>query len=245
MASDLNGALGSGGTPGRPQGRFVRRRVLLAAVLLVGLAGIYAVLARSGVLDILHDRVTLSGLVEDVGPWGPLVVILLMVAAVLVGVIPTAPIALAAGAAYGQDWGTLYVVAGSVTGALMAFLIARYLAYDMVRRWEWANRHLDQAQSQTALMATVFVLRLVPFIHLDPISYVAGLTPLRFWRFAVATIAGVTPMQFVLVYLGDRISETEMDPRLVVALLVLGLVILPAGAKALWSWHRRRSRTAG
>ena len=215
------------------------RRVFLAAVLAAGLAALYWALSRTGVLASLGDKAALAGLIDRLGYWGPAVVMLVMIAAVLVGVIPTAPISLAAGAAYGNVWGTLHIVLGS--GAVMAFLIARYLAYDAVRRWDWASRHLDEERLQAALMLTVFVLRVVPFIHLDPISYVAGLTPLRLWRFAVATFAGITPMSFVLVTLGDRVAASDMDPRLAVGLLVIGLVLLPAGAKLLWSWYRSRA----
>jgi uncharacterized membrane protein YdjX (TVP38/TMEM64 family) len=217
------------------------RRAFLAAALAAGLAALYWALSQTGVLASLGDKATLAGLIDRLGYWGPAVVMLVMSAAVLVGVIPTAPISLAAGAAYGNVWGTLYIVLGSGAGAVMAFLIARHLAYDAVRRWDWASRHLDEERSQAALMLTVFVLRVVPFIHLDPISYVAGLTPLRLWRFAVATFAGITPMSFVLVTLGDRVAASDMDPRLAVGLLVIGLVLLPAGAKLLWSWYRSRA----
>ncbi len=104
-----------------------------------------------------------------------------------------------------------------------------------------AGRYLDEERSQAALMLTIFLLRVVPFVHMDPISYVAGLTPLRLRRFVVATFAGITPMSFVLVTLGDRVAASDLDPRLAVGLLVIGLVLLPAGAKLLWSWRRSRS----
>ena len=77
-----------------------------------------------------------------------------------------------------------------------------------------AGRYLDEERSQAALMLTIFLLRVVPFVHMDPISYVAGLTPLRLWRFVVATFAGITPMSFVLVTLGDRVAASDLDPRL-------------------------------
>lgn len=46
----------------------------------------------------------------DLGLWGPLAVIALMTLAVRVSPIPSAPIALAAGAAYGHGWSALYVL---------------------------------------------------------------------------------------------------------------------------------------
>ncbi len=113
------------------------RRIVLAAVLAGGLAALHGALSRTGVLDSFGDKAHLAGLIGRLGPWGPAALVLLMAAAVLAGVVPTAPISLAAGAAYGNVWGTLYIVLGSSAGAVMAFLIARHLAYDAVRQWDW------------------------------------------------------------------------------------------------------------
>ena len=112
------------------------RRIVLAAVLAGGLAALYGALSRTGVLDSFGDKAHLADLIGRLGPWG-LAALLLMAAAVLAGVVPTAPISLAAGAAYGNVWGTLHIVLGSSAGAVMAFLIARHLAYDAVRQWDW------------------------------------------------------------------------------------------------------------
>ncbi len=72
-------------------------------------------------------------------------------------------------------------------------------------------------------MRLVFALRLIPFVSFDIISYAAGLTPLRFWRFALATLAGVTPIAFLLSHFGEAFVGQELD-RIVLALLALGLL---------------------
>ena len=48
--------------------------------------------------------------------------------------IPSAPVALAAGAAYGHVWGTVQVVIGAELGALIAFGLARVLGPRLRRR---------------------------------------------------------------------------------------------------------------
>ena len=55
-----------------------------------------------------------------------------MTLAIVMSPIPSAPIALAAGAAYGHLWGAVYVAAGSLSGALIAFGIARFLGREFV-----------------------------------------------------------------------------------------------------------------
>ncbi len=69
----------------------------------------------------LMDGERLDMLVARAGLWGPVVIVTLMTVAVVASPIPSAPIALAAGAAYGHLWGTVQVVIDAELGALIAF----------------------------------------------------------------------------------------------------------------------------
>ena len=170
-----------------------------------------------GDIDALHREVARLG-------WlGPLAVIGMMALAIVVSPLPSAPIAVAAGAAYGQIWGTLYVVIGAELGAIIAFFISRCLGGVRLRRWFGDKLDVGLLGAQSHLMLLVFALRLIPFVSFDIISYAAGLTPLRFWRFALATLAGVTPIAFLLSHFGEAFVGQELD-RIVLALLALGLL---------------------
>lgn len=57
------------------------------------------------------------------------------------------------------------------------------------------------------------------------VSYAAGLTPLRFWRFAIATLAGIIPASFLLVYFGVEMSSAD-GLQLALILTALGLMTL-------------------
>lgn len=88
--------------------------------------------------------------------------------------IPSAPIALAAGAAYGHFWGTMQVVIGAEMGALIAFDLARVLGHDVLRRVFGDRVDAGLLGSPTALTATDFASRLMPFVSFDMISYAAS-----------------------------------------------------------------------
>lgn len=147
--------------------------------------------------------------VQQAGATGPLAIILLMTLAIVASPIPSAPIAIAAGAAYGHYAGTLYVAIGSELGALTAFLIARFLGRDVVLRVLGAKIDKGLAGSQTTLTLVVFVSRLLPFISFDAMSYAAGLSQLHLWRFLVATIAGILPASFLLAHFGVAAASGE------------------------------------
>lgn len=232
-------------TEPQPTGPFPNAAKLAVGFALVAvLIAVYVVLSRTGALDAIMDGAVLRGAIEHAGAAGPLAVIGLMATAIVVTPIPSAPIALAAGAAYGHVWGTLYVLVGSTAGAAIAFAVARLLGYEALRRWFGGRRFPQFLGSQNALMAIVFGTRLLPFVSFDIVSYTAGLTLLATWRFVVATLAGIAPASFLLAHFGSEIGSA--DPvRVTLAGLGLGVVILlPIGAKVFLD-HRKRGAARG
>ena len=89
--------------------------------------------------------------------------------------------------------------------------------------------------SQNTLTGIVFISRLLPFVSFDMVSYAAGVTPLRFWRFAVATLAGILPASFLLAHFGSELASGEGE-RIGLTLLLLAGVSL---AFMFISWIRK------
>ncbi|MES1945342.1 SNARE-like protein [Salinisphaera sp. PC39] len=214
-----------------------------------GLFGVFAVAAlvlwQTGLLAQALDGETLERLVTGLGPAGPALIVGLMTVAIVMSPIPSAPIALAAGAAYGHGWGTLYVAAGSETGALIAFGIARLVGYEALRarlgdRVDSAGVLNRFMTSQNTLMAVVFATRLLPFVSFDIISYAAGLTPLALWRFAVATLLGILPASFALAHFGGEVATGDLYGAFL-TVLALGLITL---LPLIWRLLPARRRTA-
>lgn len=226
-----------------------RRKVIASALLLVLLAGLYALLREPVALTTILDVDTLHARVVQVGAWGPLVIVALMMLAILISPIPSAPIALAAGAAYGHGWGTLYVLLGAGAGAMAAFGVARFVGYAAVQRWFGSRLSVGLVGSQNALMGIVFVSRMLPFLSFDIVSYAAGLTVLTFWRFTIATFAGIAPTSFLLAHFGSEMVTGETDRILFSVLALGGLTLVPLGVKLFRDWrsgHKaRRDRDSG
>ncbi|MBR2655329.1 MAG: TVP38/TMEM64 family protein [Loktanella sp.] len=178
----------------------------------------------------------LEMLVARVGLWGPIVIVTLMTVAVVASPIPSAPIALAAGAAYGHLWGNVQVVIGAELRALIAFGLARVLGHDVLRRAFGDRVDAGLLGSQAALMTTVFASRLMPFVSFDIISYAAGLSRLHTGRFAVATLAGIIPASFLLAHFGGEAVSGDLG-RATWAVLGRGLV---TGLPFLWVTLRQK-----
>jgi len=90
---------------------------IIIALIITG----YFLLSHKSIIDFLSDGTALKTWVQQLGLFGPLVIIGLLTLAIVMSPIPSAPIALASGAVYGHYLGTLYVVIGAGLGQLLLF----------------------------------------------------------------------------------------------------------------------------
>lgn len=215
--------------------------MLLVILFVLIILYAYLFLKEQGYLAILMDSARLKAWLAQFGYKGPIIMIALMALAIVINPVPSAPIALAAGAVYGHVWGTAYVVTGASIGALVAFAIARLLGYRLLHHWFGDRIKTGWAGSQNTLMWLVFVSRLIPFISFDLVSYGAGLTALRAWRFLLATVFGLVPVSFLLTHFGGELAAARLDQGLIILLFLGFLTAVPVLIH--WLGRRRRGRT--
>lgn len=223
--------------PGRSR-KIHRSTLRQVAIGIAGLAMFGLVFAWvGGWFPADFDQNKLDIWVEQAGVFGPLAIIGLMTVAVVASPIPSAPIALASGAAYGHYAGTAYVAIGSELGAVLAFAISRSLGRATVERLLGEKAQYGLLGSQNALTLSVFFSRLLPFVSFDAVSYAAGLSRLHFWRFALATIAGILPASFLLAHLGSTAMNQNFGAS---EWIVIGLGLATAFPILLLALRRRR-----
>lgn len=201
---------------------------------------VFVKLNEIGWLDTLKNQEEMLFIIKELGLIGPIVIILLIATAIIITPIPSAPVALVSGALYGHTFGTVYVVLGALSGALIAFSISKKLGYDYVNTKLHHKMPQKIVGSQNVLMMIVFITRLAPFISFDVISYAAGLTNLTFSRFFIATLMGIIPISFILAHLGSEVENGEME-SIAIALILLGFfTLVPLIIKILTIKFRQR-----
>ena len=202
-------------------------RLCILVVFVLALSAVYYFLHEHGRLSAITDAGKLRLWITNLGYIGPVTIIALMAIAVIINPIPSAPIALASGAVFGHTWGTIYVVAGAAIGAAGAFWIARLLGQELLVRLFGKKIMLGWLGSQIILMALVFVSRLIPFLSFDLVSYGAGLTQIKAWRFLLATLLGLVPASFLLAHFGGEMAATDLNEAMLLILLLGGVTIIP------------------
>jgi|GEM_PF-1820609 len=201
-----------------------RLKYVLIAAMLLALPLAYFGLESSGLTVYFTDSGSVVARVRALGSLGPVLILGLMILAIVFNPLPSAPIAIAAGAVYGHTVGTAYIVAGAEIGAVIAFFIARTIGYEIASKHFDKFHWMQRFNTQNGLMLVVFAARLLPFVSFDLVSYAAGVTPIKAWRFALATLFGLLPVSFLLAHMGSELVDGGVED-FTVTILLLGLLV--------------------
>lgn len=125
------------------------------------------------------------------------------IAAVLM--VPGSILTLAAGMIFGLAGGFAVALLGATLGANLAFLVARYVARKPLQaKLETHPKFhaVDQAVEELRYKI-VLLLRLSPLVPFNIQNYLFGLTRVKFFEYAWASLVGMAPGTFLYVYLGS------------------------------------------
>jgi uncharacterized membrane protein YdjX (TVP38/TMEM64 family) len=179
---------------------------MIASALFV--AAILGVLLLFGVDEQVLQLLTW---LDAQGAWASLLFILI-IAAVVVLLLPGVLFTAGAGFVFGVVKGTIYVVLGTTLGAIIAFLIARYLFGARATRFVLRHARLKLVSEELASRGwkIVMLTRLVPFFPFKLSNYFFGLTTFSLRGFTAGTLLGVIPLSVHNVYLGSIAADIAM-----------------------------------
>jgi pyruvate/2-oxoglutarate dehydrogenase complex dihydrolipoamide dehydrogenase (E3) component/uncharacterized membrane protein YdjX (TVP38/TMEM64 family) len=237
----------------------MKNRLAKPALVLV-VVGVLIAVYQSGLLGQL-DLSTLKARQQDLAALiaaHPLAAIgaffVLYTTVTAVSIPGAAVLTLAAGALFGLWTGVVLVSFASTLGASLAFLSARFLLRDALRRrYRSALEKIDTGVERDGAYY-LFALRLVPVFPFFVINLLAGLTALRLWTYAWVSQLGMLPATLAYVFAGTQIARIEglgdvLSPGLIGAFVVLGLLPLAmrwlqraAAAIRVYAGHTRPRR---
>jgi len=196
--------------------KILSKNNMLAAALVMAVGISFYFCRESG----MFTNLTADGLKEYItsrGVWGPIVYMIMF------SVIPSGSvIAIAGGMAFGVYLGTLYTIIGATLGATVAFYISKLLGRGAVEKLAKGKMLLIEEGIEHGGFLLILILRLIPIIPFNVISFGAGLTKVKYFDYMLATMFGIIPGSLVFVNLGDK----AFDVRSLEFILAVGLLLL-------------------
>ena len=163
----------------------------------------------------------------------------LMVLSCILAPIPAFIITLTNAAVFGFLGGAILSWSSAMVGAMMCFYIAKILGRDVVEKIV-SKQALEKSDEyfKSYGVHTILVCRLLPFVSFDLVSYAAGLTGMRFWKFFIATGIGQLPATLVYSYFGKNLDGTG-KMVFITLMLVFALSILIYILKNIYEKRRK------
>ena len=158
------------------------------------------------------DTIALQQWIQDAGAAAPLLFMAIYALGTVI-FLPGSVLTLVGGALFGPVLGTVYNLTGATIGALLTFLLARYLASDWVA-YKTGGR-LKQLKDGVEGEGWRFVtfVRLVPLFSFNLLNYALGLTRIRLVHYLLATYVCMLPGAIAYTYLGYAGREAMAGGR--------------------------------
>jgi len=169
--------------------------------------------------------------IQGFGPAAPLIYILAYALNTISVIPPIAGLSLAAGLAFGQLWGALYLMLAALIGTSLTFLISRFFGRSMVERLlKGKFKQLDQSLARRGFL-TVLFFRVVPIIPYEVLNYAGGLSKIRFKDYFLATLLGLIPGVVIAAFFGGSLGEVKglrdlLSAKFIAACVALIVIML-------------------
>ncbi len=178
--------------------------------------------------------------IRSFGGWAMAFSFVLMVFSSLIAPLPAFMITLSNAAIFGWWQGAILSWSSAMVGAALCFGISRALGRDVVEKFAGKGALASvEGYFEKYGSRTILICRLLPFVSFDAVSYFAGLTPMGFIPFFIATGIGQTPATIVYSYVGGML--TGGAKLLMIGLLCLfSLAILASIIRQIYTDHQKR-----
>jgi len=214
---------------------------LAGIAILAGLFFAVPELHRAVVAAIHGDTAEVRRQLNDLGFWGPLLIVALALIHTVV-FYPAEIVDAAAGFAYGFFPALLLVTVGWMLSALVCYAVGKSVARPLLDRWLGTERfERTEAMIERGGVTLLIAVRLIPIVPFSLVCYAAGAARVPLWRFAWTTVVGYMPITALAVYFGTRLEGMSLTDPLVLGSAAALLALLLTGN---WVVRRQATRAA-
>src|SRR5215831_1822556 len=174
--------------------------ITAAAIIVIALAVLLVIGPKAA--NVEHLRTTML----SYGPWAAAISIGLMVAQAIIAPLPMNVVTITNALVFGPIWGSLLSWFSTVLGASLCFFLSKTFGKPFARKIVGSSIEKAERFFQKYGLHAMFLVRMMPFVPFDAVSYGAPLVGVPFSRFLLATAVGIIPSILVYSYLGTLIA---------------------------------------
>lgn len=173
-------------------------------------------------------RINFKNRIDDMGIFGPLVIIGLIFIQLLVAFLPGEPLEILAGMCYGTWGGMLLIFIGVLLGSSLIFFSVKKFGKDFIETF-FETKSIQKLKNNKLMKNTnklefiFFILFFLPGTPKDLFTYIGGLMPIKASRFLLISTFARFPSIITSTFAGSNIIEGNM--RLTVITFIVTLII--------------------
>ncbi len=205
-------------------------RLIVLAVVLIGATITVAVVGTDGVAQFLEDSAdSRLGILAFMG------IYILGVVLMVPGTIGT----LTAGAVFGFTVGFPVAFVSAFIGAMISFGISRAVGKEgMTQLLGERLRGIDEWLMDNDFVS-ILILRLMPIVPFNGLNYAAGVTSVRFSRYAAASALGIAPGSALATGTAAMASEPSSALFIALAGALIAVTVISTLVARRWTKNRR------
>lgn len=193
----------------KPRSKGDKAILIISLAIVVLLVGCYFLIPsfQEGVNNAFiiltsDDQDRIQSWVKQFKAWGPIVIILSMVAQMFALLIPNLILFIIAIVCYGPVWGPLICLTGVFLSSSIGFFIGKKLGPRAIDRFVSENTQQKiKVFVERYGVKAIFIARFSSFSS-DGISFVAGILEMSYRKYILSTLAGITPLLIILAIYG-------------------------------------------
>ena len=176
---------------------------------------------------------------EQFGLWGPLIIVLAMIAQMFLFVIPSPILMVVAIIVYGPYMGAVVSLVAIFCASSVGYGIGAYFGSKLIDSFvgSTTNEKIQGFLEKHGFWAVV-ISRISPFLSNDAVSFVGGSLKMGYWRFIAATMAGVFPLVVLIAVLRENYEN------MTTGLVIVGIISILGFLAYIW-WEKRREGDKG
>jgi uncharacterized membrane protein YdjX (TVP38/TMEM64 family) len=151
-----------------------------------------------------EDQQRIKEWVSQFGIAGPLILILLMVVQMFLFVVPNVLVMMVAITGYGPIWGSVISLLGVFASSSFGYMIGRFLGPRTVDKFVSVKTREKISDFIREYGVPAIAITRLSSLSNDSLSFVTGILKMKYHRYILATMGGITPLVVLLAIYGNN-----------------------------------------